>query len=101
MYIVFEVHYYLIFQRRVRKTDTKLRRVYQNSERSVKVRNVNLFTIYWADQIRKEEPNLKKFIKRSGLPPGYENEVSKGLRIAEYVVLNEAGVRLVRSLMEE
>ena len=26
------------------KVDAKLRRVYQNSERSVKVRNVNLFT---------------------------------------------------------
>ncbi|MBR3170351.1 MAG: hypothetical protein IKF22_03745 [Lachnospiraceae bacterium] len=81
--------------------DVKLRRVYQNSERSVKVRNVNLFTIYFADQIRKEVPDLHRFIKKSGLPPGYVNEVSKGLRIAEYVTLNDSGTDLVKSLMKE
>ena len=81
--------------------DAKLRRVYQNSERSVKVRNVNLFTIYFADQIRKEVPDLHRFIKKSGLPPGYVNEVSKCLRIAEYVTLNAQGADLVKYLMRE
>ena len=81
--------------------DAKLRSVYQNSERSVKVRNVNLSTIYFADQIRKEVPDLHRFIKKSGLPPGYVNEVSKGLRIAEYVTLNDSGADLVKSLMKE
>lgn len=83
------------------KVDAKLRRVYQNSERSVKVRNVNLFTIYFADQIKKEVSDLHSFIKKSGLPPGYVNEVSKGLRIAEYVILNDSGANLVNSLMKE
>ncbi|MBQ3407102.1 MAG: hypothetical protein IJH11_07665 [Lachnospiraceae bacterium] len=81
--------------------DTKLRLVYQNSERSVKVRNVNLFAIHFADRIRKEEPDLHKFVKRSGLPPGYVNEVSKALRIAEYVILSDSGVDIVNSLMKE
>jgi len=81
--------------------DAKLRRVYQNSERSVKVRNVNLFTLYFADQIRKEEPDLHRFVKKSGLPPGYVNEVSKGLRIAEYVTLNAQGADLLKYLMRE
>ena len=81
--------------------DAKLRRVYQNSERSVKVRNVNLFTLYFDDQIRKEEPDLHRFVKKSGLPPGYVNEVSKGLRIAEYVTLNAQGADLLKYLMRE
>ena len=81
--------------------DRKLRLVYQNSDKSTKVRNVNRFAIHCADQIRSKEPNLKKFIKRSGIPAGYENEVSKALRIAEYVVLNEAGVDLLETLMKE
>ena len=81
--------------------DAKLRRVYQNSERSVKVRNVNLFTLYFADQIRKEEPDLHRFVKKSGLPPGSVNEVSKGLRIAEYVTLNAQGADLLKYLMRE
>lgn len=67
----------------------------------MKVRNVNLFAIHFADRIRKEEPDLHKFVKRSGLPPGYVNEVSKALRIAEYVILNDSGADIVNSLMKE
>lgn len=83
------------------KVDTKLRMVYRNSERSVKVRNVNLFAIHFADRIREEEPDLRRFIKRSGLPLGYVNEVSKALRIAEYVILSDSGADLVKSLIKE
>lgn len=80
--------------------ETKLRLVYEKSERSVKVRNISLLSIYCAEQIRKE-PSLKKLIRRSGIPKGYENDVSKGLRIAEYVTLTESGVDLLESLLND
>ena len=68
-----------------------LYKMYRDAPEGEKTTMIHLFGIKYADKIRdREEPvPVREIIRLSGLPETYDTEVSKGVRLARYVVLRD------------
>lgn len=66
-----------------------LRRMYDDAKRNEAVSQINLFGILYAEEIKASSSTLKELVALSGINMGYVTEVSKGVKLAKYVVLKE------------
>jgi len=58
--------------------------MYNNALKGESVSMIHMFGIKYADEIKKH--GVKEIIERSGLNSSYATEVSKGMKLAKYVV---------------
>jgi len=67
----------------------KLKSMYENAPRGDQVAYIHLFGIIYADVLSSERLSKREILKNAGLPESYQTEISKGVRLAQYVVVKE------------
>jgi hypothetical protein len=65
----------------------KLREMYINASKGEAVVMIHLFGIKYAAEINNNECSKKEIIKASGISESYLTELTKGVKLAEYVIL--------------
>ena len=65
---------------------TKLRDMYHNAPKGDTVAMIHLFGIKYAEEIKKCNFSKKNIIEQAGLPISYLTELTKGVKLAEYVI---------------
>lgn len=64
-----------------------LREMYSNASHGNQVVNIHLFGIKYAFEILRNKYSVKEIVTASGINTSYATEVSKGIRLSEYVIL--------------
>jgi hypothetical protein len=64
----------------------KLREMYENVPKGDSVAMIHLFGIIYAKEINNIENSKKEIIEVSGISKSYITELSKGVKLADYVV---------------
>jgi hypothetical protein len=62
-----------------------LKGMYDKAPRGYQVANIHFFGVKYAETILKNNFRINKIISASGLNPSYSTEVSKGIKLSEYV----------------
>ncbi len=62
-----------------------LKERYENAKRNEAVVQVHLFGIDFAKEIKRNQYLVKQIVKAAGLGTAYATEVSKGIKLAQYV----------------
>lgn len=63
-----------------------LMEMYENAPRGYQVANIHLFGVKYADVIKGNEYKVTDIIQSSGINNSYATEVSKGIKLARYVI---------------
>lgn len=63
-----------------------LRDMYSNADEGDKVANIHLFGIKYANEIVTNKYGASEIIRIAGLNNSYSTELSKGIKLARYVV---------------
>lgn len=63
-----------------------LRRMYDEAPRGYKMANIHLFGIKYASQIENGGFTSSEIIRSSGIKDSFKTEISKGIKLAKYVV---------------
>lgn len=66
-----------------------LKRMYSNAPHGYQVANIHLFGVKYASIILRNNYKVSDIINASGINPSYATEVSKGIKLARYVVPKE------------
>lgn len=64
-----------------------LKTMYEKALEGEKVVNIHLFGIKYAPIILKDNLNVKEIIRCSGISDTYATEVSKGIKLSDYVIV--------------
>lgn len=64
----------------------KLREMYTNASKGEAVAMIHLFGIKYAAEINKSKCSKKEIIKASGISESYLTELTKGVKLAEFVI---------------
>lgn len=64
----------------------KLAQMYNNAPKGDSVAMIHLFGIKYADEIEKNRYSKKDIIEQSGISASYLTELSKGVKLAQYVI---------------
>lgn len=70
-----------------RELGGKLREMYTNASKGEAVAMIHLFGIKYAAEINNSVCSKKEIIKASGISESYLTELTKGVKLAEYVIL--------------
>lgn len=65
--------------------------VYKNAPRNEVVLQIDLFGIEYAEAIRTSGCLIKDIVKSAEIKPSYATEISKGMKLADYVALKKRG----------
>lgn len=65
---------------------TKLGEMYNNAPKGGAVVMIHLFGIKYADDIKKSGYSKKDIIQQSGISSSYLTELTKGVKLADYVI---------------
>jgi hypothetical protein len=65
----------------------KLNQMYSEAPKGDAVVMIHLFGIKFAKEIRQSEYSKKEIIKASGIPLSYLTELTKGVKLAEHVIV--------------
>jgi hypothetical protein len=65
---------------------SKLREMYNNAPKGDAVAMIHLFGIKYASQINEGKISKRDIIKQSGLPKSFITELTKGVKLAAYVI---------------
>ena len=66
-----------------------LKEMYENAPNNYKVANIHLFGIKYSDVIRKNYYSVTEIVRESGINLSYATEVSKGIKLSNYVIPKE------------
>ena len=66
-----------------------LREMYDGAKRNEAACQVHLFGIKYAKELQECGYPLKEIVKESGISMGYLSEVSKGIKLSQYVELKK------------
>ena len=69
----------------------RLSEMYRGAREGEAVANIHLFGIRYAQEIRDCDASPAKIVRLSGIPESYGTEVSKGIKLARYVVPLDMG----------
>lgn len=64
-----------------------LKDMYENAPYGYQVANIHLFGVKYADIIVLNRLSVPEIVRASGIKPSFATEVSKGIKLAKYVVL--------------
>lgn len=70
----------------IKELGGKLREMYTNASKGEAVAMIHLFGIKYATEINNCKYSKKDIIKASGISESYLTELTKGVKLAEYVV---------------
>jgi len=65
----------------------KLKEMYRNASKGEAVAMIHLFGIKYAAEIKNSEFSKKEIIEVSGISASFLTELTKGIKLAEYVIL--------------
>jgi hypothetical protein len=65
---------------------TKLSEMYNNAPKGDAVAMIHLFGIKYANEIKDSKYSKKDIITQSGISASYLTELTKGVKLAEYVI---------------
>jgi hypothetical protein len=65
---------------------TKLNEMYNNAPKGNAVAMIHLFGIKYANEIKESNYSKKDIIEQSGISTSYLTELTKGVKLAEYVI---------------
>ncbi len=65
---------------------TKLSEMYNNAQKGDSVAMIHLFGIKYANEIKESEYSKKDIITQSGISASYLTELTKGVKLAEFVI---------------
>lgn len=65
---------------------SKLNEMYSNAPKGGSVAMIHLFGIKYASEIKESEYSKKDIIKQSGISASYLTELTKGVKLADYVI---------------
>lgn len=77
-----------------------LREIYESAPTGDKVANIHLFGIYYSDKIENEKLNKKEILIAAGLPASYHTEMSKGMRLKQYVEVNKIQAQRIEEIQK-
>lgn len=63
-----------------------LNKMYFNAPEGYQVANIHLFGVKYADIILENDYTATEIVRLASLNPSYATEVSKGIKLSEYVV---------------
>lgn len=66
-----------------------LRRMYRNAPRGEQSTAIHLFGIRYVAELSEPHISINRMVERSGMGDSYHAEVRKGMRLAQYVELND------------
>ena len=66
-----------------------LRRMYQNAPHGEQTTALHLFGIRYVAELSAPSVNINRMVERAGIGDSYYTEVRKGMRLAQYVELND------------
>jgi hypothetical protein len=69
----------------INELGNKLSEMYNNAPKGDAVAMIHLFGIKYADEINKSDYSKKDIIKQSGISTSYLTELTKGVKLADYV----------------
>jgi hypothetical protein len=70
----------------INELGTKLSEMYNNAPKGDAVAMIHLFGIKYANEIIKSQYSKKDIIEQSGISSSYLTELTKGVKLAEYVI---------------
>ena len=70
----------------IKELGGKLREMYTNASKGEAVAMIHLFGIKYAAEINKSKFSKKEIIKASGISESYLTELTKGIKLAEFVI---------------
>lgn len=70
----------------IKELGGKLKEMYINAPKGDSVAMIHLFGITYANEIINSEYSKKEIITESGISESYITELSKGVKLAEYVI---------------
>lgn len=73
----------------VNELGRKLMEMYENAPKGYQVANIHLFGVKYAEVINQYDYKVSDIINASGIKKSYAAEVSKGIKLARYVVPKE------------
>jgi len=68
---------------------TKLNEMYNNAPKGDTVAMIHLFGIKYANEIKESKYSKKDIIKQSGIKESYLTELTKGVKLANYVIIKD------------
>lgn len=71
----------------IKELGGKLREMYTNASKGEAVAMIHLFGIKYAAEINNSEYTKRDIIKASGISESYLTELTKGVKLAEFVIL--------------
>lgn len=78
-----------------------LRVMYESAKRNEAACQVHLFGIRYAKELQASSETVKDIVKRSGINMGYVSEVSKGIKLAQYVDLKREYMEQLDATLEK
>ena len=66
-----------------------LKRMYSKAPQGYQVANIHLFGVKYGSIIQRNNYKVRDIVNASGLNSSYSSEVSKGIKLARYVVPKE------------
>jgi hypothetical protein len=70
----------------IKELGLKLSEMYNNAPKGDAVAMIHLFGIKYANEIIKSQYSKKDIIEQSGISSSYLTELTKGVKLAEYVI---------------
>ena len=74
-----------------RELAAELRSMYDQAKRNEAACQIHLFGIKYAEELLQCGSPLKHILELSGIPHGYLSEISKGIKLAQYVTIRKEG----------
>ena len=70
----------------------ELRRMYDEAPQGDQVAAIHLFGIRFWKELSGRRINKKEILRAAGLPDSYTTEISKGIKLSQYVTVNNDAV---------
>lgn len=75
-----------------------LRDMYDSAPKGGQVAQIHLFSIFYANDIEGDRLSKKEILKVAELPETYQTEISKGVRLADYVSVKDEQIRKIEDI---
>ncbi|MEG1395136.1 MAG: hypothetical protein RSD04_05225, partial [Clostridia bacterium] len=66
-----------------------LKKMYEEAPNGDQVAQIHLFGVKYARVLESKRLNKKSILKSAGMPESYQTEISKGIRLAKYVIVKD------------
>jgi hypothetical protein len=76
----------LVIHMTVNELAATLKLMYEKAPKGDSTTMIHLFGVRYADEIKRATFTPKEILRAAGMPESYQTEISKGVRLAKYVM---------------